>query len=185
MNVISDDNQARTIMPIPYKAGTGLVTNDVKDPDTEFRPIQQPRPTQILVVSSESEGRRALTAILNREGWDTICASRVSECQEVLARLNISLVFCDRRLPDGAYRDVLAITRSLSRKVRLVVTSRLADWDEYLEALRHGAFELIVSPCQPSDVVWTMIQVRREDEETAASGAPGKARSASGGRAPV
>ena len=185
MNVRSNDNQAGTILPMLHQAGTGLVTYDVAELDTKFLPIQRQRPAQILVASTEPENRRVLTAILNREGFDTICASRVSECQEVLAGQNIRLVFCDRRLPDGAYRDVLAITRSLSRKVRLVVTSRLADWDEYLEALQLGAFELIVSPCQPSDVVWTLIQARREDEERAASRSPGKALAASAGRAAV
>jgi DNA-binding NtrC family response regulator len=185
MNVRSSDNQARTMLSIPHQVGTGLVTYDVMELDARFPPTQQQRPAQILVASSELENRRALTAILNREGFDTICASRVSECQEVLAEQNVRLVFCDRRLSDGGYRDVLAITRSLSRKVRLVVTSRLADWDEYLEALQLGAFELIVSPCQPSDVVWTLIQARREDEQRSASGTSGKARAASAGRAAV
>jgi DNA-binding NtrC family response regulator len=188
MKVLSGDNQAQTVVPIAYQAGTGVVTrdvHDVKDPHAKFLPIQKQRPVQVLVVSSEPEDRRVLTAILNREGWDTICASQVSECREVLAGLNISLVFCDRRLPDGAYRDVLAITRSLSRNVRLVVTSRLADWDEYLEALRYGAFELIVSPCRRSDVVWALLQSHREDEERAASSPPGKARAAAAGHAAV
>ena len=140
-------------------------------------------PTQILVVSPELEHRRALTSILEREGWDTLCASRVSEVQEVLGRANINLVFCDRRLADGTYRDVLAVTGSLPRNVHVVVTSRLADWDEYLEALHHGAFDLIASPCQPTDVVWSIIQAKREDQGRANLTAPEKARAASAGRA--
>lgn len=142
-------------------------------------------PAQILVVSSELENRRALTTILGREGWDVICASRVSECQEVLARQNVSLVFCDRRVSDGSYRDLLAITKSLSQNVRVVVTSRLADWDEYLEVLHHGAFDLIASPCRPTDVVWAILQAKREDRERAGFVAPGKARSLSVGQAAV
>ena len=140
-------------------------------------------PTQILVVSPELEHRRALTSILEREGWDTLCASRVSEVQEVLGRANINLVFCDRRLADGTYRDVLAVTGSLPRNVHVVVTSRLADWDEYLEALHHGAFDLIASPCHPTDVVWSIIQAKREDQGRANLTAPEKARAASAGRA--
>jgi DNA-binding NtrC family response regulator len=136
-------------------------------------------PAQILVVSSELEHRRMLTSILNREGWDTVCASKVADCDEVLARENVNLVFCDRRLADGTYRDIVAITRSLSRNVRIVVTSRLADWDEYLEALHHGAFDLIASPCQPTDVVWAILQAKREDQGRAGAMAPLKVRSAS------
>jgi DNA-binding NtrC family response regulator len=134
---------------------------------------------QILIVSSELEHRRALNDILRREGYDTTCASRVSECQEALQTQNVSLIFCDRRISDGNYRDVVALTRASNQRIRVVVTSRLADWDEYLDALHHGAFDLIASPCQPTDVLWAMVQARREDSERANFVAPMKARVAS------
>src|SRR5438270_3505234 len=134
---------------------------------------------QILIVSSELEHRRALNDILRKEGHETICASRVSECQEALQAQNISLVFCDRRLSDGTYRDVVAATRAARHHIRVIVTSRLADWDEYLDALHNGAFDLIAAPCQPTDVLWAIVQARREDQEHAAFVAPPRARAAS------
>jgi FixJ family two-component response regulator len=63
------------------------------------------------------------------------------------------------------------------------VTSRLADWDEYLEALHHGAFDLIASPCQPTDVVWAIIQAKREDKDRAAFVNPEKAHAAAASQA--
>jgi DNA-binding NtrC family response regulator len=134
---------------------------------------------QILIVSSELEHRRALNDILRKEGYDTTCASRVSECQEALQTQNVSLIFCDRRISDGNYRDVVALTRASNQRIRVVVTSRLADWDEYLDALHHGAFDLIASPCQPTDVLWAMVQARREDSVRANFVAPTRARAAS------
>lgn len=136
---------------------------------------------QILVASSELENRRALADILRKEGYDTICVSRASECKEALDAQNISLVFCDRRLSDGSYRDVLSAARLAKQRVRTIVTSRLADWDEYLEALHQGAFDLIASPCQPTDVLWALIQARREDHDGVDFVSPSKARSASAG----
>jgi hypothetical protein len=59
------------------------------------------------------------------------------------------------------------------------VTSRLADWDEYLDALHHGAFDLIASPCQPTDVLWAIVQARREDHDRTGFVTPAKARAAS------
>lgn len=134
---------------------------------------------QILIVSSELEHRRALNDILRKEGYETICASRVHECQEALQTQSVSLIFCDRRISDGNYRDVVALTRASNQRIRVVVTSRLADWDEYLDALHHGAFDLIASPCQPTDVLWAIVQARREDAERANFVAPTKARAAS------
>jgi DNA-binding NtrC family response regulator len=134
---------------------------------------------QILVVSSELEERRALNTILHKEGYETICASRVSECQEALQTQNVSLIFCDRRLADGCYRDVVAATRASSKPARVVVTSRLADWDEYLEALHHGAFDLIASPCRPTDVLWAIVQASRQTQGPSRAVAAQKARVAS------
>lgn len=134
---------------------------------------------QILVVSSELESRRTLNEILRKEGNETICASRISECEEALQTQRVTLIFCDRRLPDGNYRDVLAAVRAAHQHARLIVTSRLADWDEYLDALHNGAFDLIASPCQPTDVLWAIVQARREDQENASFVALPAARAAS------
>lgn len=154
----------------------GALLRPKKDPEAFMEAIPQ-----ILIVSSELEHRRALNDILRKEGYETICASRVSECQQALQTQNVSFIFCDRRLSDGNYSDIVALTRSSSQRIRVVVTSRLADWDEYLEALHHGAFDLIASPCQPTDVLWAMVQARREDHERAGFVAPTKARAATAG----
>ena len=123
--------------------------------------LKRRSPCQILVVSDDPDNCMALTVILEREGWNTLCTSRVSECRELLSLNRFDLAFCDRRLRDGSYLDVLAITHTLKYHLPLVVTSRQADWDQYLEALRHGAFELIVSPPQGSDVLWALTQADR------------------------
>jgi DNA-binding NtrC family response regulator len=122
------------------------------------------KPIPVLVVSSESENCNALGNTINQEGWSTICASTVGECEGVLAEQNIDLVFCERDLTDGTYRDVLVIARSRRRSARLVVVSRLANWDEYLEALREGAFDLIASPYKSADIAHVLNQAYREDQ---------------------
>lgn len=131
-------------------------------------------PISILVVSSEIQNRNSLRDILDREGWKTIPASTVGECEEVFAKQSIDLIFCDRGLADGTYRDILAMTRSKSPCARLVVTSRLADWEEYLEALDNGAFDLIASPSLTGDIIRVIHQAQHADEmkATAALGAP-------------
>jgi DNA-binding NtrC family response regulator len=120
---------------------------------------------QILVVSSDQDHRHALTSILQKNGWTPLHASRLSECRDLLAKQNVGLVFCERRLADGTYRDLLSVAHTLNRRVPIVVTSRLADWDEYLEALRYGAVDLIASPCKPNDVSSAIAQAQREDHE--------------------
>jgi DNA-binding NtrC family response regulator len=123
--------------------------------------------SQILVVSSDLESRRVLSSILQKEGLSAICASHVSECQEVLTNQDVSLVFCERRLADGGYRDLLSASSVRDRNIPVIVTSRLADWDEYLEASRHGALDLIASPCRPADVLSAIAQAKLQDQHQA------------------
>ena len=73
---------------------------------------------QILVVSSELESRRALNAVLLKEGYETICAAGLRESQEALQSQNISLIFCDRHLKDGNYQDVIAATNGCHHPAR-------------------------------------------------------------------
>jgi arylsulfatase len=47
-----EKNHARTVLPIPDAARTGLITYDAKDPDTKFPPIEQLRPPKGAPTSS-------------------------------------------------------------------------------------------------------------------------------------
>ena len=118
---------------------------------------------QVLVTSSDFENRRRLMQVLTQLGLDPIVATNTSEAKETLQQDRVGLVFCDRHLADGSYRDVLDVARSCPEKVRVVVTSKHADWDEYLEAMRLGVFDVISTPCRPTDVEWMVIQAKRDE----------------------
>jgi DNA-binding NtrC family response regulator len=83
-------------------------------------------PWQIVIASSDSNHRRALADILKQQEIVPICTSTVRECRDVLAKEIVGLVFCDPKLTDGCYRDLISEARSVNSRVRLVVTSRQA-----------------------------------------------------------
>jgi DNA-binding NtrC family response regulator len=114
-----------------------------------------------IVLSSDVESRRQLKRILDAAGIDTICSSCISDCQEILASRDVDLIFCDSRLADGTYRDLLRTPKLAGRKIKVVLTSRLAGWEEFLEAARLGAFDMIAAPCVPTEVEWVVSQVVR------------------------
>jgi DNA-binding NtrC family response regulator len=113
---------------------------------------------EILVIASDPETRRALSSILQTEGLKPVQASQLSEGRALLQSQTVGMVFCERHLADGSYLDLLPAART----VPVVVTSRLADWDEYLEALRNGAVDLIASPFKKSDVTSALAQALSE-----------------------
>ena len=175
VNASIEQNQVSTISPVSNNTLTEVRDDEIQS-IKRFERRQSP-PAPVLVVTQDSENRRALIAILNRYGCNPVCAEDVNECRELLSASGFAFVFCDRRLPDGTYLEVLSIIRSRHPDVRLVVTSRHADWDEYVEALHYGAFDLIASPCQERDVRLALAQAQREDYKRNAFGfqtAPGR-----------
>ena len=124
-------------------------------------------PWDILVASSDLEGRRALSNILDKLGVDPLTSSSVRECKELIASERVGLIFCDRLLADGNCYDLLNASRCGRTKARVVVMSSTADWDEFLEAMRLGAFDVIASPCRATDVEWMIIQALRYERTEA------------------
>jgi DNA-binding NtrC family response regulator len=118
-------------------------------------------PFEVVVVSSDLAPRHNLTSILANLGIDSVPVSTLLECHEILAQKRIGLVFCDSHVADGNYQDLLAAYPKSGDKPPVVVTSRSADWDEYKEAMRCGAFDIISVPCRNTDVEWMVIQAKR------------------------
>jgi DNA-binding NtrC family response regulator len=120
-------------------------------------------PWQIVTASADVEDRRTMVNILAKQELDAIVASSVSECRQSMAHENVGLIFCARSLADGDYRDLLLAARASKRRTRIVLTARITDWNEYLEAMRLGAFDVISAPCRPTDVEWMILQALRDE----------------------
>ena len=130
---------------------------------------------EVVVVSSDMETRRHLSDILVEQGMDPICTSTLRECKQSLDEKRVGLVFCDPHVADGTYQELLAAYRLTDRKPRVVVTSRGADWEEFKEAMRWGAFDVISAPCRPTDVEWMVIQARRDERHRTENIPPSRA----------
>ena len=118
-----------------------------------------------MVVSSDMESRRSLATILTGLGLDPNCISTVGECRVMLAEETVGLVFCDRDLADGTYRDILAASQVTKRQPSVVLTGQRGNCDENHEAISFGAFGVTVTPYHPTDVEWMVIQARRYERK--------------------
>jgi DNA-binding NtrC family response regulator len=114
----------------------------------------------VLVVSSQIEGRRTLTRILEGLPIDITSVCNLAQASEALSKRRMALIFCDEVLPDGTYRDLL----SRQGTPKVVVISPFGDRPDCLEAMRWGAFDVIRSPVQPTDVELAFIHASREKQ---------------------
>jgi DNA-binding NtrC family response regulator len=123
------------------------------------------REWQIMIASSDLERMRYVQGILARQNVDSVCSSTIGQCREILSKGNIGLVFSDRNLSDGDYRDLLVAVgrRSTKGNVRVVLMYGLTDAEDYRNVKRSGIFEVMSTPCRPTDVEWMVIQAKRHE----------------------
>jgi DNA-binding NtrC family response regulator len=117
----------------------------------------------ILIVSCRLENRKLLARIFDGLPLDIYTVSSIQHAKETLSSRVFSAVFCEERLPDGGYAELLKEIRLNPSRARFVVMLCTGEWDEYLEALRLGAEEVLRCPLQPTDVDLALIHAMRRD----------------------
>jgi DNA-binding NtrC family response regulator len=98
---------------------------------------------EVLVVSSDPEQSQLLADMLENSGFESVISGSLAEVRNLLAAKPIRMVFCEDRLNDGSYRDVLQAIAESKLPVPLIAFSPLASWELYVEAIRSGAFDCI------------------------------------------
>jgi len=116
----------------------------------------------ILVVSANLESRRHVTRILEALSVQVVPCSTLAQTEQVLSLQRPNLIFCDERLPDGDYADLLKLRLPGRTSPPIVVLTRNGEWELYMDATRRGAFDVIRSPWCPTDIELSVIRGVRE-----------------------
>jgi len=120
----------------------------------------------VLVVSCRPENRKTLLRVFDGLSINTYVAPTIRDAIEVLASRSISMVFCEERLPDGPYSDLLTGIRATWSETQFVVMLCTGEWEEYLQAMRLGAQEVLRCPLRPTDIDLVLIQAMKRNELT-------------------
>jgi len=115
-----------------------------------------PNLQEVLVVSSDDEVRRSLGGIIGLCGLEPVLCVTVADSRAVLSRYPICFIVCEDRLADGNYRDLVESVERTSSDALVIVASRLADWNEYMEAVRAGAFDYVCLPPRRTEIEWVV-----------------------------
>jgi len=107
----------------------------------------------VLVVGWDAAKRAALVDILEECGLEPVIASNLEEAHNILARRPMHVVFCEDNLSDGGFRELLRLVKADTPEIQVVVSSRLVDVDEYIEAMNLGAFDFIAPPYRGTEII--------------------------------
>jgi DNA-binding NtrC family response regulator len=115
-----------------------------------------------LIVSGRLENKQKLSRILESLPTNVFVVGTLAHAREVLQEHPIEIVFCDERLSDGPYRELVEFAKARHMRTQFIVMLTTSEWPEFLEALGLGA-EVIRCPLQPTDVELALIHAMRRE----------------------
>lgn len=114
------------------------------------------QPPRILVAVSDFESKKALARALDGKGLDPVFVSTLDESRAVLDRDPVAMVFCEAKLRDGGFKELLGAGSRPGSEVPVVVCADFYDKDLYLEAMCQGAYDFIAYPYLRQEVDWIL-----------------------------
>jgi two-component system, OmpR family, phosphate regulon sensor histidine kinase PhoR len=110
-------------------------------------------PTTVLVVDDEEGMREGMRRVLERRGFSVSTAADGGSALALLGERDFDLALVDLKMPgiDG-FRVTEAVTES-GRETVVVIVSALATVEAAVEVTRHGAFDFLVKPFAPADLL--------------------------------
>lgn len=101
---------------------------------------------RILVVDDELSMREFLELMLEREGYDVVCAENGKTAIEKIGETPFDLVLCDIRLGDITGLEVLRNVRKHQPEAVVVMISAYATTETAVEAMNEGAYDYVPKP---------------------------------------
>ena len=93
-----------------------------------------------------------LQHLFNDANWKLYTAQTYREAISWLSRDRVPIIICECQLPDGDWKDVLSHLALLAERPRLIVISNQADEHLWSEVLALGAFDLLATPLNETEV---------------------------------
>jgi DNA-binding NtrC family response regulator len=113
----------------------------------------QEKPFAVLVVGGFDTELIALLGILNDADWTLYWNTSRADAVETLRRRPVGVVLCDRDLPDGDWKDVLAASTSLASPPPVIVTARFANERLWAEVLSLNGYDVLTKPFDADEVL--------------------------------
>jgi DNA-binding NtrC family response regulator len=129
----------------------------------------------LLAVGAVEEGHGG-ESVFNEFPWEMRRAESCLDALVILHRDPPRVLICEQHLPDGTWRDILAMASAVECPPPVIVTSRLADDYLWAEVLNLGGYDVLAKPFDRQEVrrtvtlAWQQWSNRRDAVRRARSG---------------
>ncbi len=111
--------------------------------------------SNILVVDDDFGVRESLKMIL-KDRYSISTASNTEEAVNVLKECSPMIIFLDIRMPKSNGLDFLKMMQSTDPSIPIIIITAFPSSQTAITALRNGAFDYIVKPFEPSEILTTV-----------------------------
>ena len=112
-----------------------------------------------LILTGDEAAAAILPGIIQQSGLQAISISTLAYLRSHHWNSTISLLLCEEQLPDGTFRDALNFLGRTARHIPVIVFSRIAEWENYLEAVRCGAYDCLRYPFRSGELERIICQI--------------------------
>jgi DNA-binding NtrC family response regulator len=104
-----------------------------------------------LLICPVHPVRQQLIEVVLQSGATHVVTSSVREATKALKDGKYDIIVTGRKLDDGNAEDLLQAAKAAQPGVPVVVVSRTGDWNEYIDAINRGAFDLLAADSPSSE----------------------------------
>lgn len=108
---------------------------------------------KILIIDDDMDLCQLLSRFLKKNGFETEMAHTGAKGLALFKENNYDLVICDYRLGDMEGIDVLDAIRAQQASTRVLMITGYSDIKTAVEVIKRGAFDYIVKPLIPDEVL--------------------------------
>jgi DNA-binding response OmpR family regulator len=106
----------------------------------------------VLAVSPNEEDHANLRAIFSHSNWKIFGARDRHEAMRMLDPYRMTVLLCERELPDGNWKSLLDALAALPIPPMLIVTSNDVDASLWADVLSAGAYDVLSKPFDRTEV---------------------------------
>ena len=117
----------------------------------------------LLVVEDDPSQSRALSALLQKEGFRVVSCRSTSEAAEQLEGGEFAVAIIDLRLPNDDGTKLFETIQAKTPKTRIIVYTGFGSYESAKMALNQGVFAYVEKGSDPADMVY---QVQRAVEDS-------------------
>lgn len=109
----------------------------------------------ILLVDDNTELLTALTKVLEKEGYRVTALPTADRAIEYMnsSGQRPDLIITDVSMPGMKGIDFLGTVKNVFPQIPVIVITAFGEWDQYMDALRRGAFAYLSKPIEKNELL--------------------------------